>query len=74
MNIEFFFYYRLPVDGPNGEPVIAEAIVSGKKKEAVLQCALEGCRILDRMNLLRASTHGKYVFRPYEFVTTLYTW
>lgn len=52
-------YYRLPVDGPNGEPVIAEAIVSGKKKEAVLQCALEGCRILDRMNLLRASTHGK---------------
>ena len=28
---------------------------------------------LDRMNLLRASTHGKYVFRPYVFVTSIYT-
>jgi hypothetical protein len=28
---------------------------------------------LDRMYLLRASTHDKYVFRSYVFVTSIYT-
>ena len=50
----------LPVDGPNGEELIAEAIVSGKRKDAVVACALEACRILDKMGMLRNSKHGRY--------------
>ncbi|KAK7505578.1 hypothetical protein BaRGS_00003323 [Batillaria attramentaria] len=48
---------ELPVDGSNGEPLIAEATVSGKKKDAVIACALEACRLLDVHGLLHASKH-----------------
>ena len=54
-----FFFYRLPVDSPTGEPIVAEAVVSGKRKDAVVQCALEACRILDKLGVLRASKHGR---------------
>lgn len=47
------------MDGPNGEELVAEAVVTGKKKDAVIACALEACRILDRLGLLRASSHGE---------------
>lgn len=47
----------LPVDGPNGEDLVAEAVVSGKRKDAVVACALEACRMLDKYGLLRSSTH-----------------
>ena len=50
---------RLPVDGPNGSAVYAEASVAGRKKDAVHECANEACKMLDAYGLLRQSSHGK---------------
>ncbi|XP_023248072.1 kanadaptin-like [Copidosoma floridanum] len=47
----------LPLDNTFGKTVRAEALVSGKKKEALIQCALEACRILDRYGVLRRANH-----------------
>jgi len=52
---------RLPFDTVTGEAVYAEASVKGKKKDAVLQCALNACRMLDAQDILRHSAPGTYV-------------
>ena len=54
-----FCYLRLPVESASGEPVVAEGVAS-KKKEAIVACALEACRILDSYGVLRTATHGEY--------------
>ena len=58
--LPFPHYCRLPLETPTGEPLYAESTVKGRKKEAIVQCALEACRLLDAYDVLRGNTQGMW--------------
>ena len=50
---------RLPIEsGGGGEGMVVEDRGRGRKKEAVLQCALKACRILDSHDMLHPASKG----------------
>eukprot|EP00041_Stephanoeca_diplocostata_P037297 m.1402380 g.1402380 ORF g.1402380 m.1402380 type:complete len:649 (-) comp25010_c0_seq3:7729-9675(-) len=46
---------HLPVDTPDGNQLVAEASVQGKKRDAIVAAALEACKMLDARGVLKNS-------------------
>ena len=67
--------HRLPIDTISGEAV-AEASVKGKKKDAVVLCALNACRMLDAHDILRLPAKGNallcLIYVPVVMVCTFF--
>ncbi|XP_062500224.1 kanadaptin-like isoform X1 [Corticium candelabrum] len=52
---KFHARIRLPIQTAEDDYIYGEATVAGKKKDAVVACALDACRILDAQGMLRAT-------------------
>jgi pSer/pThr/pTyr-binding forkhead associated (FHA) protein len=52
---KFHARIRLPIETSEGGYIYGEATIGGKKKDAVVACALDACRILDTQGMLRAT-------------------
>lgn len=50
-----FLFFRLPFDTDDGEEVIAEGC-SSNKKDAVLACATEACRLIQTYDMMTNKT------------------
>ena len=46
------------MDDAKGRQLVAEVTITGKKKDAVIQCCLESCRMLEARGLLRQEAGG----------------
>ena len=55
------YYYSLPVQSGGGEMVVAEATVKGKRKEAIIQCALDVFQLLDDYRMLKQASQSECV-------------
>nr|XP_026694178.1 LOW QUALITY PROTEIN: kanadaptin [Ciona intestinalis] len=57
---------EMPVDTPSGKPIFAEASVTGKRRDAMNNCALEACRILDKHGMFRQSEGHQRKVKQWE--------
>lgn len=60
LQLSFFVIIRLPLDTDDGEEVVAEG-TSSNKKEAVLVCATEACRLIQAYDSMRNKTRGVFI-------------
>ncbi|CAK8693215.1 unnamed protein product [Clavelina lepadiformis] len=57
---------ELPIDSASGRPIVAEASLTGKKKDAMNNCALEACRLLDKHGMFKQSEHHRRKVKEWE--------